>query len=73
LTGLDAVTLSMAQLAGNGVSYGVATQALLLAVTANTLAKAALTLLLGAPSLRRYTLPSLGFLALFSLGLAIWT
>lgn len=73
LTGLDAVTLSMAQLAGNGVSYGVATQALLLAVTANTLAKAALTLFLGAPSLRRYTLPSLGFLALISLGLAIWT
>lgn len=73
LTGLDAVTLSMAQLAGNGVSYGVATQALLLAVTANTLAKAALTLFLGAPSLRRYALPSLGFLALISLGLAIWT
>jgi uncharacterized membrane protein (DUF4010 family) len=72
LTGLDAVTLSLAQLAGSGVSYGVAAQALLLAVTANTLAKAALTLFLGAPSLRRYTLPSLGLLALISLGWAIW-
>lgn len=72
LTGLDAVTLSMAQLAGSSVSYGVAAQALLLAVTANTLAKAALTLVLGARSLRRYTLPSLGFLAIISLVWAVW-
>jgi uncharacterized membrane protein (DUF4010 family) len=72
LTGLDAVTLSMAQLAGRGVSYEVAAQALLVAVTANTVAKAALTLFLGARSLHRYTLPSLGFLALISLGWAVW-
>jgi uncharacterized membrane protein (DUF4010 family) len=62
----------MAQLAGGDISYQVASQALLLAVTANTLAKATLTLFLGAPSLRRYTLPGLGFLALISLGWAIW-
>ena len=72
LTGLDAVTLSLAQLAGSGVSYSVAAQALLLAVTANTVAKAALTLFIGARSLHRYTLPSLGFLALISLGWAVW-
>ena len=73
LIGLDAVTLSTAQLAGKGVSCGVAAQALLLAVTANTLAKASPTLFLGAGSLRRYTLPSLGFLPLVRLGWASLT
>ena len=72
LTGLDAITLSMAQLAGGEVSYRVATQALLLAAAANTLVKGGLTLILGAPSLRRYTLPVLGVLTLTSLGLAAW-
>jgi hypothetical protein len=45
---------------------------LLLGVTATTLAKAARTLVLGAPPLRRYTLPGLGLLALISLRWAIW-
>jgi uncharacterized membrane protein (DUF4010 family) len=72
LTGLDAITLSMAQLAGGEVSYHVATQALLLAAAANTLVKGGLTLVLGAPALRRYTLPVLGVLTLTSLGLAAW-
>jgi uncharacterized membrane protein (DUF4010 family) len=72
LTGLDAITLSMAQLAGKEVTYGVATQALLLAATANTLAKGGLVLALGAPALRRSTLPVLGLMSLASLGLAIW-
>jgi uncharacterized membrane protein (DUF4010 family) len=62
----------MAQLAGGEVSYHVATQALLLAAAANTLVKGGLTLVLGAPALRRYTLPVLGVLTLTSLGLAAW-
>ncbi len=70
LTGVDPIALSMAQLAGAGVSYQVATQALLLAATANTLAKGGLILVLGAPSLRRHALPVLGVLTLTSLGLA---
>jgi uncharacterized membrane protein (DUF4010 family) len=62
----------MAQLAGDEVSHQVATQALLLAATANTMVKGGLTLVLGAPSLRRYTLPVLAVLTLTSLGLAAW-
>ena len=72
LTGLDAITLSMAQLAGSEVSYQVATQALLLAAAANTLAKGGLVLALGAPALRRSTLPVFGLLSLVGMGLAIW-
>ena len=72
LTGLDAITLSMAQLAGGQISYRVATQALLLATVANTLAKGGLVLALGAPALRRSTLPVFGLLSLAGLGLAIW-
>jgi uncharacterized membrane protein (DUF4010 family) len=72
LTGLDAITLSMAQLAGDKVIYPVATQALLLAATANTVVKGGLTLFLGAPSLRRYTVPILGLLSLSSLIYMAW-
>ncbi len=69
MSGVDPIALSMAQLAGAGVSYK-SPQALLLAATANTLAKGCLILALGAPSLRRYALPVLGMLTLTSLGLA---
>jgi uncharacterized membrane protein (DUF4010 family) len=72
LTGLDAITLSLAQLAGGEVSYQVATKALLLAGTANTIVKGGLTLALGAPPLRRFVLPVLGVLTLASLGLTAW-
>jgi uncharacterized membrane protein (DUF4010 family) len=72
LTGIDAITLSMAQLAGDELSFQVATESLLLAATANALSKGGLTLALGAPQLRRYTLPVMGLLALASLAWAIW-
>jgi uncharacterized membrane protein (DUF4010 family) len=72
LTGMDAITLSMAQLAGDELSFQVATESLLLAATANALSKGGLTLALGAPQLRRYTLPVMGLLALASLAWAIW-
>ena len=44
----------------------------MLAAAANTMVKGGLTLVLGAPALRRYTLPVLGVLTLTSLGLAAW-
>lgn len=72
LTGLDAIKLPMAQLAGGQISYRVAAQALLLAAVANTLAKGGLVLTLGAPALRRSTLPVFGLLSLAGLGLAVW-
>lgn len=70
LTGMDAITLSMAQLAGEEVSLHVAVQSLLLAAAANTLVKAGLTAFLGAAPLRKFTLPTLGLLAAVSLALA---
>jgi uncharacterized membrane protein (DUF4010 family) len=72
LTGMDAITLSMAQLAGEEVSLHVAVQSLLLAASANTLVKGGLTAFLGALSLRKYSLPLLGLLTLVSLALAAW-
>ena len=72
LTGMDAITLSMAQLAGEEVSLHVAVQSLLLAASANTLVKGGLTAFLGAASLRKYSLPLLGLLTLVSLALAAW-
>jgi uncharacterized membrane protein (DUF4010 family) len=70
LTGMDAITLSMAQLAGEEVSLHVAAQSLLLAAAANTLVKGGLTAFLGAAPLRKFTLPTLGLLAAVSLALA---
>jgi uncharacterized membrane protein (DUF4010 family) len=72
LTGMDAITLSMAQLAGEEVSLHVAVQSLLLAASANTLVKGGLTAFLGAASLRKYSLPLLGLLTLVSVALAAW-
>ena len=69
---MDAITLSMAQLAGGEVSLHVATQSLLLAAAANTLVKGGLTAFLGAAPLRKFTLPMLGLLAAVSLALAAW-
>jgi len=70
LTGMDAITLSMAQLAGEEVSLHVAAQSLVLAAAANTLVKGGLTAFLGAAPLRKFTLPTLGLLAAVSLALA---
>jgi uncharacterized membrane protein (DUF4010 family) len=72
LAGVDPIALSMAQLAGQAISYEVAAQAVLLSAAANTLAKGGLTLALGAPHLRRQVLPVLGLLTLASLSLAVW-
>jgi len=72
LAKIDPIALSLAQLAGNEVSYQVATRALLLAVTANILTKIGLVSILSTTRLRTFTLPLLGLLALTSLGLSAW-
>ena len=60
LTDVDAITLSMARLAGTDVSYAVAARAVTLAALSNTVVKGGIALSLGSASLRRYILPVFG-------------
>jgi uncharacterized membrane protein (DUF4010 family) len=58
LTDVDAIALSMAQLArGDASSQGVAARTILIAVLANTLLKGGLAIGMGAPALRRVMWP----------------
>jgi len=58
LTDVDAIALSMANLAsGDPASGGVAARAILIAVLSNTLVKGGMATFMGAPSLRRTLLP----------------
>ncbi len=54
---MDAITLSLSNLAGDDISNLVAAQGITLAALANTTVKAVITAGTGAPALRRYTLP----------------
>jgi uncharacterized membrane protein (DUF4010 family) len=61
LTDVDAITLSMANLArADPDMRSVAARAVLIAVLANTLVKGALAVFLGAPELRRVMAPAVG-------------
>jgi uncharacterized membrane protein (DUF4010 family) len=60
LTDVDAITLSMARLAGADVSYAVAARAVTLAALSNTVVKGGIAISLGCASLRRYILPIFG-------------
>jgi len=68
LTDVDAITLSMARLAGADVSYSVAARAVTLAVLSNTVVKGGIAISLGSTSLRRYILPIFG--AVLGVGVA---
>jgi uncharacterized membrane protein (DUF4010 family) len=69
LTDVDAIALSMANLAGSDASsLPVAARTILIAVAANTLLKGILAAWLGAPDLRRALLPALG--AILAAGVA---
>jgi uncharacterized membrane protein (DUF4010 family) len=60
LTDVDAISLSMANLAAaRPAGLGVAARTVVIAVTSNTLVKSGLVLGLGAPPLRRVMLPSI--------------
>jgi uncharacterized membrane protein (DUF4010 family) len=69
LTDVDAITLSMARLAGADVSYTVAARAVTLAALSNTLVKGGIAVSLGSASLRRYILPIFG--AVLVVGIAV--
>jgi uncharacterized membrane protein (DUF4010 family) len=61
LTDVDAIALSMANLAGSdAASLNVASRTVLIAVVSNTLLKGAVAASLGAPELRRVIVPALG-------------
>ena len=69
LTDVDAITLSLANLAGGTISERVAAQGIILAALTNTGLKALLAATAGAPALRRYTLPI--FAAMIAAGLLV--
>jgi uncharacterized membrane protein (DUF4010 family) len=59
-TDVDAITLSMANLAKTTVTEVTASTAILIAITVNTIVKAGIAVALGAAALRRFTLPAFG-------------
>ncbi|MDH7516063.1 MAG: MgtC/SapB family protein [Bacteroidota bacterium] len=71
-TDVDAITLSMANLAKSSVSQSAAATAILLAVVVNTLVKAGIAIVLGGASLRKYTLPGFGVVFLVGILLVGW-
>ncbi|NOY06449.1 MAG: MgtC/SapB family protein [Chlorobi bacterium] len=72
LTDVDAITLSMANLAKTTLSETTAVSAILLAMVSNTIVKAGIAIVLGAVSLRKYTFPSFSILALVGLVLVFY-
>jgi uncharacterized membrane protein (DUF4010 family) len=66
-TDVDAITLSMANLAKSSVSEVTASAAILIAITVNTIVKAGIAISLGATALRRFTLPGFGAMLLAGL------
>jgi uncharacterized membrane protein (DUF4010 family) len=72
LTDVDAITLSMAQLAqADPAKAGPAAAAVVVALIANTLVKTGMAGTLGAPSLRRFMVPA-GAMILAAGALAVW-
>ncbi len=72
LTDVDAITLSMANLSKESLSEATATTAILIAVVMNTIVKASIAFSLGAPSLRKFTLPGFGLVLVTGLALIGW-
>ncbi len=68
LTNIDAIVLSLAKLSKNGINIKTAGAALILALIANTIFKAIITITLGSKELKRYTLPGFGVLAVILAG-----
>jgi uncharacterized membrane protein (DUF4010 family) len=59
-TDVDAITLSLSNLAGDAITESVAAHGVVLAALSNTGLKALIATTTGAPALRRYTLPIFG-------------
>jgi len=72
LTDVDAIALSMAQLAGsNAANAEAAGRTIVIAVASNTLVKAGMAAFLGAPGLRRIMLPAAAVI-LIAGAAAVW-
>ena len=71
-TDVDAITLSMANLAKTSVTETTAATAIMIAVTVNTLVKAGMAIMLGAVGLRKYTLPGFGAMLLTGMIMIAW-
>ena len=71
-TDVDAITLSMANLAKSTVSEPAAAVAIVIAITVNTVVKAGIAISLGAMALRRYTLPGFGAVLAAGLCIIVW-
>lgn len=70
LADVDAITLSLAELARNGLSLDLAAKAVVNAIMANTLVKGSMVALAGSASLRRAVLPGLVLILVAGLGTA---
>ncbi|MGD2048674.1 MAG: MgtC/SapB family protein [Chloroflexota bacterium] len=70
LADVDAITLSMAELSGNGeLNQNTAARAIVIAILANTLVKGGIVLTSGSTSIRRTLLP--GFLLILIVGISV--
>lgn len=69
LADVNAITLSLASLAGQNISTQVAAEGITLATLTNTGVKAVLSAVVGAPGMRRYTLPI--FAAMIATGIGV--
>ena len=73
LTDVDAITLSMAQLArADAANAGPASRTIVIAVASNTLFKAGMVTFLGAPGLRRIIVPAAGAIIVAVAFTAAW-
>ncbi|PLX31007.1 MAG: hypothetical protein C0600_06735 [Ignavibacteria bacterium] len=72
LTDVDAITLSMANLSKSTITETTASISILIAVVVNTIVKAGIAFSLGAPSLRKFTLPGFGLVLVTGLGLIVY-
>jgi len=72
LTDVDAITLSMANLAKESLSEATAATAILIAVVVNTIVKASIAYTLGAATLRKFTLPGFGLVLVTGCALIAW-
>jgi uncharacterized membrane protein (DUF4010 family) len=72
LTDVDAVTLSMANLAKSSITEKVASTAIMMAILSNTIVKWGIAFFLGSSSLRKLTLPSYGLVFLVGIVLILF-
>ena len=73
-TDVDAITLSMAELAntpGSGVELDTAALAIVLAITSNVIVKGVIVMASGAAALRRAMLPGFVLMVLAAIGVAL--